>query len=309
LGDDHRRLVDPYGGGTPNDGGPDIGSDASYGGTYVLAEWVGPVAWTDLRDTITVNGNEQVYVTTGTRIYSVLDGTAVLEVNQEQLMAVVADVQVELVSLDAGPDNKLYALHDYTEPRVLVLDAPGSVTLWGTPGDEVIFPPRLSVVSAKEIVVLARDGLFTMPPGGPATLIYGSVDFGGSTDCESEDLETTYGGFVFYLPGCTGNALYGGPLDGAGIGVLAENAEVKGEHVGDFAGVGRHPAGGVVVSVEGALYRFQEDGTFAEIITVPTLWELSQEMADSFHGRPVAVGPSGSIYLASQTTIYRAQLQ
>lgn len=311
-GEGDRRNLNPYGGETPGDGGIN-GGDGSHNSTYVLAEWVGPDVWPSLLDTITVDGEERVYVATETTIYWVVDDMPAIHTLTTELMPLVNDLEVKLVSLDAGPDDRIYALHDYFETRVLVLDAPGSVELWGTTSN-VIFPQLASVVSPEQVVLLATDGLFsTEPGGGDATLLYPSADFAnGSTDCASEDLETTYTGYVVYIPGCTGNSIFGGALTG-GIGLLAENADVEGDdgQFVDFAGVGRHPGGGVVVSVERALYRFQEDGSYAEIRTVPTLGELADDEGDSslFHGRPVAVGPSGAIYIASMTTIYRAALQ
>lgn len=303
-----RRNLNPYGGETPGDGGINGKSDGP-GDTYVLAEWVGPTMWPSILDTITVDSAERVYVATETTIYWVVDDVPAIHTHPDALMPLVSDLEVRLVSLDTGPDDRIYALHDYNQTRVLVLDAPESVELWGT-SSNVIFPQLASVVSPEQVVLLASGGLFsTEPGGGDATLLYGSADFaGGSTDCFSEDMETTYTGYVFYLPGCTGDSIYGGPLTG-GIGLLAENADVEGDTFVDFAGVGRHPGGGVVVSVERALYRFQEDGSYAEIRTVPTLGELADDTGDSFHGRPVAVGPSGAIYIASMTTIYRAALQ
>jgi hypothetical protein len=75
-----------------------------------------------------------------------------------------------------------------------------------------------------------------------------------------------------------------------------------------FSGVARDPAGGAVLNLTGTVYHGAADGTMTEFDMSPTLEQLGLTEGDKsmFYSRPIEVGPSGTIYVISETTVYKA---
>lgn len=283
-------------------------SSTSFPTSFTLTSYVGPTAWTSLRRAAAVDAMGRLYVTNGGVVYVVESGTPKIYLTSVALktaMAITSEPEID--ALDVGPDGQLYLLHSGFKQQILVSTAAGTVathrSLEGMP--DVTFPRYMAVVDAKRIFLTAREGLIDVRDTG-RTVLYPKATFGGSTDCANESLTATASAFIFYLPGCNGYNITGGPGDGSGFGILAKPDALMKPGNPNFSGVGRDPAGGAVVNFEASLWRFSTTGARGELATTPAMKDYLAAAGDSlFYSRPVVVTPTWTIYIVGRETIYR----
>jgi hypothetical protein len=174
----------------------------------------------------------------------------------------------------------------------------------------------LGVIDSNQLLVLDyyQQGMEQIV-GASETLLYDGKSLPGATDCSSQSLAVQRDGVFFYLPGCNESPLLKGKSDGSGAGVLLQAELSPRLYADNFNSVTRDPAGGFVLSVENdagssnyGLIKSDEDGNWFEIVTSPPMnTYVNNVIGDIFevHSRPVAVGPSGAIYLVGRHSIYR----
>jgi hypothetical protein len=174
----------------------------------------------------------------------------------------------------------------------------------------------LGVVDANRMIVFDYylAGAEVVTPAGETPLYDGGTVM-GATDCAAESVAAQRDGAFFYLPGCNTYPLIKGNIDGSGAAVLLQSELSPRLDADNFESVTRNPSGGFVASVENnagtwnnALIQIAEDGTWSQIPTNPPMETFVNQIGDiyEFHARPVAVGPSGAIYLVGRQSIYRA---
>jgi hypothetical protein len=300
-------------------GGSDASSSSGAAGgggspaptNYVLSEYVGPKIWTNLERATAVNSSDRLFVTDGQTVFAVDDGAPSIYLTIDDLKAATsAGTEVEVGSLDVGPDDRLYVL-DTAANHILVSDAPHNATLlYGDlQGKQTLgFPALIGVESPDRILMISHyDGLSAITPGG-VSLVYGEKALLDVEGCASEDLAVSPKGRLWYLPGCNGSPLLGGLSDGSGVGIISTNKSLGETYWWGFNGIARDPHGGVVANVTGAVYRFEDGGPAVKLAITPTPAEIASAAGEIslFFNRPIEVGPSDAIYLIGPMTIYRA---
>lgn len=292
----------------------DTGSQSS-NPSYTFETLAGPTVWTQLKRTIVVDSQDQVYVTSGTTIFRINGNGPSMYLSSAAIAAAIGNgttpSMLEITSIDVGPDNKLYILEAF-RGKILVSNGPGDVTvhreLSGLPG----FPHLLGVIDADNILLInLYDGLWQIKGSGN-TLLYDSSLVLGGTNNSGEGLAVRFDGSFAYLPGIGNSPLVGGKSDGSGVGILLSNSiDVGLKNPWMFSGIGRNPAGGYLVNINGArIARCTGTGIYELVPTRPNLDELaiSREMDSSaFLYSPLAAGASGNIYILSDTTVYVAK--
>ncbi|WP_148314160.1 hypothetical protein [Sorangium cellulosum] len=290
-------------------GGAMQGSSSGTGGGplvsshYTLSEYVGPQIWTQLTRTAAVDAADRLFVTDGQTVFVVEDGVPSIYLSPADLQPANADAGI--ISMDVGPDDRLYILDRGVPAQILVSRGPHDVSiLHGDLSAARTFPALLAVESPDRIFVVSHyDGLFEVTPNG-IDLLYGesAIDASG---CAAEDLAVSQDGRLFYLPGCNGSPLLSGLTDGSGVGILKHEDALDEYYFWMFGGIARNPPGGVMVNLVGTIYHIGTDGTATELNTTPTLNDVTADWID-FHARPIEVGPTGNVYVISTETIYRA---
>lgn len=289
---------------------PDLSTQGPpLGGTWSVLVASGP--WTELVNTAAVDSHERLFVTDGSNIYVVENGGVSTFLSAAVLGAVSAGAVGNIRSIDVGPDDTLYFLSGTT---IFAASAADKVAIYHQLSGATVIH-WLGVVDATRMVVFDYylAGAEVVTPGGEA-LLYSGGSIQGATDCQGESVAAGRDGVFFYLPGCNGSPLIAGKIDGSGAGVLL-SADLPAARADNFESVTRTPAGEFVASVENnagfwndTLLRIDELGHWSEIITNPPMETFVNMIGDiyEFHARPVAVGPSGAIYLVGRHSIYRA---
>lgn len=277
---------------------------------------VGPL-W----DTMAVDSAGFVYITDNQQVYRVGDGTWETHLTQAQVGP------GGVYSLDVDSDDNLYLL-TYASGAILRSPGPGVVephlSLDGVAGVPDMIG-WLGAESADRILVLSKgwagtkhvgDGIWSVEPGVPPTLVVDGSAFGGKSSSVPisplMDFEVTHDGRFFYIPGIApkngkeiDDSLFGGRTDGTDVTRLIEHDEVSGWSPDGFVAVGRDPKGGAVVSIETYLLRVETGDEWVRLEATPTMSEVAARDVVSFNGRPVGVGPDGRIYLATSLAVYR----
>lgn len=287
----------------------------NYRRLYYFRVLVGPEIWTYLKDTIAVDCIDRVYVTNGSTIYRIVNGSPSTYLSANDILLALGEINIdandlEITSIDVGPDGRVYILEGRSD-KILVSESFGSVEVHRDISDIHGFPVLIGVVNQDFILLInLYDGLWKITPNGN-TLLYDDNLVLGGTNCGSEDFAVSYDGFFCYLPGCLRSPIIGGRSDGSGAGILAEVNDINQNNSWwGFGGVGRDLRGGFIVNFEGIILHFKKNGHWKIIETIPTLENLGRQMEDNpfmFSSRPIAVGPTGRIYIASQSTIYVAE--
>jgi hypothetical protein len=106
--------------------------------------------------------------------------------------------------------------------------------------------------------------------------------------------------------------MVGGNADGSGAGILLTNTiDVGLSNNWNFSGIGRDPAGGFVSNIDGSrVLHVTTGGQYELIHTQPELDTLATNMEGdnlAFIYSPIAVGPTGNIYIISLTSVYVAK--
>jgi hypothetical protein len=129
------------------------------------------------------------------------------------------------------------------------------------------------------------------------------------TGCAIENLAARYDGSFGYMPGCNQSPVMGGKSDGSGIGILLTNSINLGIYTYyNFSGIGRSPAGGYILNIDGArIGRLTTTGQLELVHTDPQLDALAQQMQDNFFYGSICEGPTGNIYVVSSTAVYVAK--
>lgn len=281
----------------------------------VFSKLAGPTNWTFLARAITVDGQDGVYVTSGSTIFRVDHTGPSVYLDAATIAAAIgggADPSLlDIMSLDVGPDQKLYFL-DRMYRKILVSSAPGGAAVHRDLSGISGFPWYIGVVDENDILLInLYDGMWSITDTGN-TLLYDSSLVLGGNNCGTEGLAVRPDGYFAYLPGCNGSPVVGGKADGTQVGLLLTNSiDVGLSDFWNFSGVGRDPAGGYVLNINGArLLHATTDSQYELIPVNPELDTLATDMeGDSlaFYSSPVAVGPTGRIYIISQTSIYVAE--
>lgn len=287
-------------------------------GPLTLAKYAESGLWSELERAITIDSLDVIYLTDGDQVYAIDGGVASTYLSAARTEEVLGGARfVSIKSLDVGPDDRLYILNDPVigPAEILASSAPGELTmhfedLEGADG----FAHQIGVESPERILLVTLyNGLFAITDGG-ATEVYPESEFHGGTNCGSEDFVID-GDNYYYQPGCSGDDLFTGRNDGSSSRLLLESVVVEehfqqmGEpntHVWSFQGLSKHPDGGTVANVYGALIRIADDGSFTQIHTEPKLWEVD-EIAGFTNG-VVAVDSEGQVYVMNwgRSAIYRA---
>lgn len=290
---------------------PDLSppSDLSFSRDWTVLLGSGP--WTTLINTAAVDSRERLYVSDGNNIFVVEGGTASVYLGAADITAASPDGPVTVQSVDVDADDILYFLagtHIFTSivagKLSMLHQLRGPYVHW------------LGVVDANRMIVFDYylAGAEVVTPAAETPLYDGGTVM-GATDCAAESVATQRDGIFFYLPGCNGYPLIKGNIDGSGAAVLLQSDLSPRLYADNFESVTRNPYGGFVASVENnagswnnALIQIAEDGTWSEIPTNPPMETFVNQIGDifEFHARPVAVGPSGAIYLVGRHSIYRA---
>lgn len=282
---------------------------------YIFEQMAGPTIWTNLKNTITIDSLERVYVTSGSTIYRVDANGPTMYLNGAAIAAAIGGgataSSLDILSIDVGPDDKLYLL-DANYRKILVSDGPGSVHVHRDLSDIFGFPRLIGVLDADNILLInLYDGLWTVKNSGNSLLYDHTLVLGG-TNCGTESFSVNYDGHFAYLPGCNGSPMVGGKADGTGVGILLTNGiDVGLSGWWNFSGTGRRPTGGYIVNIGGdRLAHVSTSGNYELVHTQPELDALALSMEGSdyaFYYSQVAEGPSGNIYIISRTTLYVAK--
>lgn len=282
---------------------------------YTFEKMAGPAIWTNLKHTITVDSLERVYVTSGTTIYRVDANGPAMYLNGAAIAAALGGdataSSIDILSIDSGPDNKLYLL-DVNHRKILVSDGPGSVHVHRDLSGIFGFPRHIGVLDADNILLInLYDGLWAVKNSGNS-LLYDQTLVLGGTNCGTESFSVNYDGHFAYLPGCNGSPMVGGKADGAGVGILLNNGiDVGLSGWWNFSGIGRSATGGYIANIGGGrLAHVSTAGNYELVHTQPELDTLAQSAEGNdyaFYYSPVTEGPSGNIYIISQTTLYVAK--
>ena len=272
---------------------------------------LGPGVWTSLVNTAAVDSRERLYVSDGSSIFVVQNASASVYLSGAAIAAASPDGSDAVQSLDVGPDDTLYFL---SGTRIFGSSGAGQVSLLHELKGPYVH--WLGVVDANRMIVFDYylGGAEAVTPAGEA-LLYDGGTVMGATDCAAESVATQRDGVFFYLPGCNEYPLVAGNFDGSGAAVLLQSTLTPRLYADNFESVTRNPTGGFVANVENdagswnqALIQIAEDGSWYELPTNPPMGTFVNQIGDifEFHARPVAVGPSGAIYLVGRHSIYRA---
>ncbi len=303
-------------------GAAGVGGTAGAGGEtpqgpLTLAKYAESELWSDLERAIAIDSDDVIYLTDGDQVYAVAEGMVSIYLSTADLEEVVGAGYVRIGFIDVGPDDRLYILNNpVVQPAaILASSGRGDVAVHFEDFDEGPgIPHQIGVESPERILLVTLyDGLFAITDTG-STEVYSQTEFQGGTDCGSEAFVVD-GADYYYQPGCNGDDLFAGRNDGSSSGLLLESADVveyferMGEpdtHVWNFEGLSRHPDGGTVANVYGALIRIMDDGSFTQIPTEPKLWEVDETAG--FANGVVAVDSKGQVYIMnwSRSAIYRA---
>lgn len=286
-------------------------------GPLTLAKYAESDLWSELERAIAIDSLDIIYLTDGNKVYAVDEGVVSVYLSTADLEEVVGAGRVRIKSLDVGPDNRLYMLNDRGVPSATIVasSSPGVVAVHFEDFEEGTgFPHQIGVESPERILlVVLYNGLFAITDAGVAE-VYAEPEFRGGTNCGSEDFVVD-GATYYYLPGCNGDDLFSGRVDGSSTSLLLRESDVRehfermGEpdtHFFGFEGLSKHPDGGTVANVHGALIRIADDGSFTQIPTEPKLWEVD-EIA-GFSNGVTAVDSKGQVYVMNRdrSAIYRA---
>ena len=282
---------------------------------YTFEKLAGPTIWTNLKRTLAVDSQDQVYVTSGSTIFRVNGSGPTIYLSATALATAIgggADASsLNITSIDTGPDDKLYILERMYR-KILVSDGLGSVTVHRDISNIPGFPQLIGVIDYDNILLInLYDGLWFVKGSGNSLLYDDTLVLGG-TDCGTEDFAVRYDGYFGYLPGCNGSPMVGGKSDGSGVGTLLTNAvDVGLGSFYNFSAIGRNATGGYVISIDGArIGHVTTAGQLELIHTQPELDVLAQVMGEGtfgFYYSSIAEGPTGNIYVLSPTTLYVAK--
>jgi hypothetical protein len=271
---------------------------------------VGPGRWSFLLRTAAIDSHEQLFVTDGTNVYSISGGATSVYLSNKEIASVLGPQQYSAVQhIDVGPDDRLFL---YLTDVILVSSSHGEVSVHRDLRQTGTFGWTFSVVNADQILMVESLALETVTATGVSQL-YGSDVVSDGANCAGQSIAAQPDGIFFYVPGCNGTPILRGKADGSGAGVLLRADQMKPRLIVDFfSSVARRPSGGFLVSTESwqpwsqALVQFDEAGNWFEITTHPSMTEYAQRIGTSqtFHGRPVLMGPSGAIYAVAQTGVY-----
>lgn len=283
--------------------------------SYAFEKMAGPTIWTNLRNIIAIDSQEMVYVTNGSTIFRVDASGPTVYLNAAAIAAAIgggtAYSSLDILSIDVGPDNKLYLL-DRKYRKILVSDGPGSVRVHRDLSGLSGFPRLIGVIDANNILLInLYDGLWSVKDSGNSLLYDANLVLGG-TNCGAESFSVNFDGQFAYLPGCSSSPMVGGKADGNGVGILLNNGIDVGLSGGEtFSGISRSAAGGYITNIGGArLAHVSTAGNYELVHTQPELDVLARSAEGNdyaFYHSPVAEGPSGNIYTISKTTLYVAK--
>lgn len=272
-----------------------------------LKEYVRPVIWTSLSKGMVVDKDETLFLTDGLQIYSVSDGEPSIHLTAEDIRTVLEDdYNVQIKSIDVGPDNKLYLLTNLPN-TILVTETANQVSvhrdnLSGTP--YYGYPGLIGVETADRILLVAyyNDGIYEITEDAVDQL-YTSATSQGGTDCDCENFVVSQSGFLWYVPGCIDSPLLGGKTDGSGMGILATEDDFNVDYHWSISGLARDSNGDALVHLEGRIFKVNQNGVFREVLTEPSLEDLADELDIGFHCTSMAVCPSGTIYIAGDDQV------
>jgi len=306
--DDDHQAGGGSSGVNENDGEGGYGGAGDGASVRYLRQWAGPEIWTTLIRTIAASSDGVVYVSDASRVFRVIDGTPEVFLTGADLLTDGTNDQVEDLAVDAEGNVHVLTEPFNTEDRIF--DEQG--TLIGTIDfNDYTFPGYIAAVSPDEVYVIARDGM-VKHENGETYVVYDAAALGGGTiSCASEAVTVDHGQ-AYYLPGCNGSPIYSGPVDGSGMGLLAEDDPIEdvlrespfhAQSSGffGFSGMAAVPTG-LMVNFERALVHVDDDGTWAEVLTSPLL-DQAEEMTFDFHSAPVAVDDE-HVYLNAQNSIW-----
>lgn len=286
-------------------------------GPLTLSKYAESDLWSQLERTIAIDSSDIIYLTDGDQLYAVDEGTVSVYLSTAEIEDVVGAGFASIKSLDVGPDDRLYILNDpIVQPEaILASHGRGAVAVHFEDFEgENGFPHQIGVEGAERILLVTLyNGLFAITDTN-VTEVYPEPEFHGGTNCGSEAFIVD-GTDYYYQPGCSGDDLFAGRTDGSSSGMLLESAEVReyfeptgapNTHLWDFQGLSKHPAGGTVANVYGALIRIADDGSFTEILTEPKLWEVPETAG--FSNGVVTVDSKGQIYVMNwaRSALYQA---
>jgi hypothetical protein len=303
-------------GGTMSTGSGSSGGTGSGGGSviplaYTLTEYVSsPQAlWKGLVHTSAIDSAGRLFVSDGQVVYVIKDGLPSIYLTYAELKIAANDDLPSVVSLDVGPDDRLYILDGSFPYNILVSQGPHDVALHLTvDADNLDWPPSIGVESPNRILLVnGTGGLYEITPAS-TKLVYKQATFQGGTTCAYQDFAVSQDGDFYYLPGCNGSPLLGGKTDGSGIAFIQAVNDLEGTYFWGFGGVARHPKGGAVANLAEAAYYFDKSGAPTKLSMTPSMDTIKSTGMDVslFRGRPIEVGSAGEIYLIGADRIYRA---
>jgi hypothetical protein len=316
-------LTAGSGGGT-GVGGASGNSTTTGGGSsialaYNLAEYVQATVWSSLAPTSAIDSTGRLFLTDGQTVFMVADGIASIYLDHADLEAAYGGASVinPIISLDVGPDDRLYILVRVFPNDVLVSSGPHNLAVHVTwditktmPG-----PRRLAVENPSRVLIITIDGgLYAITPEGTEEIYSKFTTYGD--DCDNSDFTTSHDGYFYYTEGCNFTPLFGGKTDGTGAGVIKTVTDVDGfpdggDFEGDFDGLAPYKGGGAVVNfVNKALY-LDESGKVTELSMTPPMSQFEEGMSGSliFRNNRIEIDPAGDIYFIGVQNIYKATPQ
>jgi len=272
---------------------------------YNLRLYAGPVVWTSLGKSAAVDSQDRLYVTNGTTVYRVENGTASIYLSASDLTAQVGNV-IQIDDLDVASDDRLYLMISrFNGDGIYVSDVPGQIAPHFDLGTVPGFLFDMNMVSPdRALISVGYDGLYEADALG-ARRVYDNTLVGVS-DCATPDLAAMPTGYFFYSPGCNGSVLRGGKTDGSGVGMLHQTADMNLGYWPNFEGFGRDPKGGIMLNGLWEVFHVDEGGALRNVVYLKT-YAASLGDEDYFYDRGIAVGPTGRIYLVGGPAIHVAE--
>lgn len=303
-------------GGGPGAGGGSAGSTMNGGGSiplaYNLAEYMPATIWPIMLRTSAIDSTGRLFVTDGKIVYAVTDGVPSIYLGYDDLKTNEPTMTTSVVSLDVGPDDRLYILERGYDHSILVSSGPHIVAVHMTLGEADALDPRCMAVESPNRILLmtTQGGLYEVTSAG-AKQIYDETIVKSADQCAPVDFVVSQDGYFYFTPACAGFPLVAGKTDGSGAGIIKTVKDFEDFPAWNFGGLARHIGGGAVINFEGKTLYFDKTGKVTELSMTPPMTHFEDGMSGLliFRSNRIEVAASGDIYFIDYHKIYRATPQ